>query len=111
MPHYLISFPDGAMTFPAEDLPDVARASHAVVDEAKGAGVWVYGGGIDTHAVSVVGTDGSVTEEQSAPGSHVGGFSVLDVPSHEEALRWAAKIAVSCRCAQEVRRIMDDVDG
>jgi hypothetical protein len=27
------------------------------------------------------------------------------VPSREEALEWAAKIAVACRCAQEVREI------
>jgi hypothetical protein len=30
------------------------------------------------------------------------------VPSREEALAWAAKIAVACRCAQEVRAIGDD---
>ena len=28
---------------------------------------------------------------------------VVDVPSHVEALEWAAKTAVACRCAQEVR--------
>ena len=30
MTRYLISFDDGAMTFPEEDLPDVAEAAHAV---------------------------------------------------------------------------------
>jgi hypothetical protein len=30
------------------------------------------------------------------------------VPSREEALQWAAKIAVACRCAQEVRELMPD---
>ena len=43
---YLISFDDGAMTFPEEDLPDVAEASHKVVQEAKDAGVWITGGGV-----------------------------------------------------------------
>ena len=38
----------------------------------------------------------------------VGGFCVVDVPSREEALTWAAKTAVACRCAQEVREIMSD---
>ncbi len=33
------------------------------------------------------------------------GFTLVDVPSREEALQWAAKIAVACRCAQEVREI------
>jgi hypothetical protein len=27
-----------------------------------------------------------------------------------EALEWAAKTAVACRCAQEVRALMDDPD-
>jgi hypothetical protein len=36
------------------------------------------------------------------------GFAVVDVPTREEALVWAAKIAVGCRCAQEVRKLMPD---
>lgn len=39
MPRYLISFDDGAMTFPEEDLPAVSETSHAVVWEAQAAGV------------------------------------------------------------------------
>jgi YCII-related domain len=37
-----------------------------------------------------------------------GGFTVLDVPSREAALEWAAKIAAACRCAQEIREFMPD---
>jgi len=29
----------------------------------------------------------------------------VDVPSREDALKWAAKIAAACRCTQEVRAI------
>ena len=46
MTRYLISFDDGAMTVPEEELPEVAEAAHAVVQEAKDAGVWVFGGGV-----------------------------------------------------------------
>ncbi|MGH7759687.1 MAG: YciI family protein, partial [Candidatus Dormibacteria bacterium] len=35
MARYLISFDDGAMTFPEEDLADVDKAAHGVVQEAK----------------------------------------------------------------------------
>lgn len=112
MTRYLISFDDGAMTFPEEDLPAVAEASHAVVREAKAAGVWVFGGGLQRQRASVVATDGTVSDgpfpETKAV---VGGFSVIDVPSREEALRWAARIAEGCRCAQEVREIMDDPES
>jgi hypothetical protein len=45
MTRYLISFDDGAMTFPHEDLPDVAKAAQEVVEQAKDAGVGVFGGG------------------------------------------------------------------
>ena len=38
----------------------------------------------------------------------IGGFATLDVPSRENALEWAAKFAVACRCAQEVRETMFD---
>jgi hypothetical protein len=33
---------------------------------------------------------------------------VVEVPSREEALEWAAKIAAACRCAQEVRAFGPD---
>jgi hypothetical protein len=109
MTRYLISFDDGAMSFPEEDLPDVARAAHAVVAEARDAGVWVFGAGVTDHAVSVVATDGTVTENPyPASKEHLGGFSIVDVPSREEALRWAEKVAVACRCAQDVRELMPD---
>jgi hypothetical protein len=103
MTRYLISFDDGAMTFPDEDLPAVAEAAHAVAQEAMDAGVWVFGGGLKgQEEVSVVATDGKVTDGPESK-AYIGGFSVVDVPSREEALEWAAKIAVACRCAQEVR--------
>jgi hypothetical protein len=38
----------------------------------------------------------------------VGGFWIVDVQSREQALEWAAKTAVACRCAQEVREFMPD---
>lgn len=107
MTRYLISFDDGAMTFPEEDLPAVADAANAVVREAEVAGVWVFGGGLHDHrTVSVVGVDGSVTNGSPEAKAYIGGFSVVDVPSREEALKWAARIAVACRCAQEVREFV-----
>jgi hypothetical protein len=97
------------MTFPEQARPDVAEAAHKVVREAKTAGVWVFGGGVASQSASVVATDGTVTD-----GPHpetkavIGGFSVVDVPTREVALEWAAKFAVACRCAQEVRELLPD---
>ena len=110
MTRYLISFDDGAMDhIRDEDWPEVGRASHAVVREAVDAGVWVFGAGLERQRASIVATDGTVTDGPFPETKEViGGFSVVDVASREEALAWAAKIAVACRCAQEVREIMPD---
>ena len=110
MTRYLISFDDGAMDhIPDEDWPAVGKASRAVVQEAVDAGVWVFGAGLERQRASIVATDGTVTDGPYPETKEVvGGFAVVDVPTREEALAWAAKIAVSCRCAQEVREIMPD---
>ncbi|KUO08721.1 YciI family protein [Streptomyces sp. DSM 15324] len=112
MARYLISFDDGAMDFPEADLPALDAASRRVVREAKDAGVWIFGAGVARQRASIVATDGTVTDgpfpETKAV---VGGFSIIEVPSREDALRWAAKLAESCRCAQEVREIMYDPES
>ncbi len=110
MTRYLISFNDGAMDhIPDEDWPDVGKASHAVVQEAVNAGVLVFGAGLERQRASVVATDGMVTDGPYPETKEViGGFMVVDVATREEALAWAAKTAVACRCAQEVRELMPD---
>jgi hypothetical protein len=109
MTRYLISFDDGWMTFPDEELPDVAKAANAVVQEAEAAGVWVFGAGLEAQRASVVDTDGMITDGPFPETKEViGGFAVVDVATREEALEWAAKIAVACRCKQEVREVMAD---
>ena len=56
--------------------------------------------GIDPVLVSA---DGLVSAE-TYPGSDLrGGFTVLELPTREDAVEWARKIAVACRCAQELR--------
>ena len=110
MTRYLISFDDGGMDhIPAEDFPAVGAAAHAVVEEAVNAGAWVFGAGLQRQRASVVATDGMITDGPYPETKEViGGFAVVDVASREEALAWAAKIAVACRCSQEVRELMSD---
>ena len=109
MTRYLISFDDGWMNFPDDELPAVAKAALEVVHEAEDAGVWVYGAGLESQRASVVTPNGVVTDGPFPETKEViGGFAIVDVPSREEALEWAAKIAVACRCAQEVRVLLPD---
>src|SRR6266511_2253373 len=83
MAQYLISFPSNAMDqIPEEEMPDVANAAHAVCQVA---------------------TDGTVTDGPNP--DFISGITIVDVPSREEALKWAAKVAAACRCTQEVRAI------
>lgn len=113
MPRYFISFDDGSMDhIPEEDWPAVGEASHAVVREAKAAGVWIFGGGIQRQQSTIVAIDGASTAGPMPQRKAViGGFSIIEVPSREEALVWAARIAAACRCAQEVREIMFDPES
>jgi len=107
MTWYLISFDAHAMDhLPDEDMPAVAKAAHAVVQEAVNAGMFVCSGGLEDQRASVVAIDGTVTEGPYPEA--IGGLTVVDVPSRKEALEWAAKIAVACRCAQEVRAMGHD---
>lgn len=110
MARYLISFDNGAMEIPDEDMPDVAKAAHAVVQEAKDAGVFVFTGGLPEDVRSVVvAVDGTVTDgPYPETKEFIGGIMVVDVPTEKAALEWAAKIAVACRCAQEVRVFLPD---
>jgi hypothetical protein len=106
MTTYLILLGAHAMDhIPDEDLPAVDEAAHAVCQEAINAGVWICGGGLTDQKACIVATDGTVTD---GPSVTIGGISVVEVPSREEALEWAAKIAVACRCAVEVWEIGAD---
>lgn len=113
MPRYLISFDDGSMDhIPEEDWPAVGEAAHAVVREAKATGIWIFGGGVQRQQATVVAADGTTTVGPLPdPKSVIGGFSIIEVPSREEAHVWAARIAKACRCAQEVREIMFDPES
>ena len=96
-----------------EEMEEAFAATGAFNDKLHADGYWVFAGGlqsastatvVDGQGETPVMTDGPYLETKEV----IGGFVVLDVASRDEALKWAAKIAVSCRCAQEVREIMPD---
>jgi hypothetical protein len=79
------------------------RAAHAVCQEAIDAGVFVNTSGLADQP-SVVAADGPFPEA-------IGGVMVVDVPSREEALMWAAKVAGACRCAVQLWEFGFDPEG
>jgi hypothetical protein len=102
---YLISFPSAAMHVPAGEWEAVVHDSHAVIEEAKAAGVYVFGGGIDETVPPVLVSADGTTSTGGYPWAPPlnGGFTVLELPTREEAIAWAARIAKACRCQQELR--------
>ena len=113
MTRYLISFEKGAMDhIPDADWPEVGKAGRAVCAEAEAAGVFVFSDGLSyddgdvQHAV--VDVDGAVTDGPYPESKElIGGVLIVDVPTREDALKWAAKTAAACRCAQDVRKFIN----
>ncbi len=112
MRRFIISFNDGDMKFDMSELPQVAEESHKVVREAKAAGVWIFGGGFFEDKPVVIDAEGRLTVGPITPSDvRLGGFSVIDAETAEQAHEWAAKIAKSCRCPQEVREMIYDPES
>ena len=113
MTKYLISFPSSAMQLDSHEFEAAGRDSHAVIQEMKDAGVYVFGGGIDEDVASaMVAGDGSTTDETYPQTTEFdGGFCVIEAATREEAVTWSAKIAVACRCSQELRQFMYDPES
>jgi hypothetical protein len=113
MAKYLISFPSAAMVVPPGDLEAVGGDARAVIREAKAAGVYVFAGGINEGVPPVlVAADGAAAEGGYpwAPPLN-GGFTVLELPSREDAVAWAARLAKACRCQQELRVFQFDPES
>ncbi|MFZ6638416.1 YciI family protein [Undibacterium sp. TC4M20W] len=113
MAKYLISFPSVAMKVPDSEMMIVGRDARSVIREAKEAGVYVFGGGINESVPPVlVSADGAVAEGGYpwAPPLD-GGFTILELPTRDEAIAWAARIAKACRCDQELRVFMFDPES
>lgn len=113
MTKYMISFPSGEMNIPEGEFEAVAEAAHEVVREAKAAGVYVFGGGIDEEiAPLLVSADGAY-ETGTYPQTRKieGGYTILELPDYQTAIEWAAKIAAACRCRQELRAFMYDPES
>jgi hypothetical protein len=114
---YLIMFNDEWVPDQTpDDLRTKSATSHALLDEMKAAGVFVYAeGGIDasTALFSVeakdgepVFTDGPFVETKA----HLGGFTVNEGPDDEAAREWAGRIAVTLDWPQEVHRFGSGVE-
>jgi hypothetical protein len=80
--------------------------ARAVVAEMKAAGVVIFSGGLEEEIEKAVGFDdaGNKSGPITTKGEFVGGLTIIDVATDEEAHLWGAKVAVACGWPQEVRK-------
>ncbi len=95
MAKYLISFASAAMVVPDSEWVAACRDSHAVIEEAIAACVYVVGGGIDEDVPPVLGSAEGADAMGGDPWAPTldGGFTVLELPSRDDAIAWAARAA------------------
>jgi len=117
MKHYLLSIyqPDGDPP-PREVLEPIMRDIHAVEQQMKDAGVWVFSGGLHApstatvlrlHDSALLMTDGPFAEGKE----HLGGFTIIKAPDLDVALEWAAKLTHALALLSvEVRPFQGEVD-
>jgi hypothetical protein len=117
MKQYMLSViqPDGDPP-PAEFLQRVMRDVHALREEMKTAGAWVFAGGLCAPSTATVvryrdggflTTDGPFAEGKE----HVGGFMVVRAPDLDAALEWGRKAARAITLPIEVRPFQDEPEG
>lgn len=115
MKQYLLSIyqPDGPPP-PSVDLERIMRDVHALQDEMKKAGAWVFSGGLHPASTATVVrvkdgeplmTDGPFTEGKE----HLGGFSIIKAADLDAALEWGQKLArILTPLAIEVRPFQEN---
>ena len=117
MKRYLLSIyqPDGDPP-PPEVLGPIMRDIHAVEQEMKAAGVWVFSGGLhDPSTATVVRlrdddllmTDGPFAEGKE----HIGGFSIVKAPDLDAALEWGRKLSRATTLPIEVRPFRGEAEA
>ena len=115
MPQYLLSVHSvEGQPAPAPDVMEKMYVDvEAVNQQMRGAGAWVFGGGLHPHTtasvVSMKEGQAVITDGPFAEGKeHIGGFWILKCADLDEALDWAKKATVACRGPVEVRPFQDE---
>ena len=89
---------------PPENLDQIMADVHALTDEMKAAGVWVFAGGLHPPDTASVVRDDLITDGPFIEAKeHLGGFTVIDAPDLDAALEWARKTSRATTLPIEVR--------
>jgi len=110
MPKYIIYFNQQWVgDHSSEWFQSRGPLARAVVSEMEDAGVVVFAGGLEEEIELAIGADetGKITGPVTRTGEFVGGLTIIDVETEEEAKIWGAKIAQACGWPQEIRKFKD----
>ncbi|HTX10522.1 MAG TPA: YciI family protein [Solirubrobacteraceae bacterium] len=116
MKQYLLSiYQPGSEPPPPERLEKIMREVHAVEDEMRSAGAWVFSGGLhDPRTATVIRprdgglpmTDGPYVEGKE----HIGGVVIVRAETLDEALAWGRKVAQATTLPIEVRPFQGELE-
>jgi hypothetical protein len=113
MKTYLLSViqPDGP-TPPAAELDKIMSNVHALNEELRAAGAWVFSAGLHAPSTATVlrpgGDDVLMTDGPFAEGKeHIGGLSIVRAEDLDGALEWGRRLAVATTLTIEVRPFQD----
>lgn len=108
MPNYIIYF---NQQWVGDHTPEWFNSrgplARAVVVEMEQAGVLVFAGGLVEEIELAIGSNenGELSGPITTSGEFLGGLTIVDVSSIEEAKKWGSKIAIACGWPQEIREI------
>jgi hypothetical protein len=96
-----------------DDMQQMYKQVDVFNQELKGAGAWVFAGGLHPSSTAtvvrtadgkVVPTDGPYLETKE----QLGGFWIIEAPDLDAALAWATKGSQACGAPVEVRPFQDE---
>jgi hypothetical protein len=101
---------------PPEMLEKIFGDVEALNQEIKGAGAWVFGGGLHPSSTAkVVRTENGKLLTSDGPfdarPAPMGGFWVIQAPDLDVAMGWAAKATRACALPIEVRPFEDEPES
>ena len=94
---------------PAEWYEPRGPLARAVVAEMEEAGVLVFAGGLVEEIEEAFGSDenGVISGPITTNGEFLGGMTIVDVATDEDAKFWGSKIGMACGWPQEIRKFKD----
>ena len=91
---------------PAEWYIPRGPLARAVVSEMEAAGVLVFAGGLEEEIELAIGVaeNGDLSGPITTDGEFIGGMTIIEVATEDEAKIWGAKVGQACGWPQEIRK-------